>query len=567
MKPMIKTLYIFVIITFTFSYLDAPSAKDYDPIQTALALNYSQMSICRMVTYNDKVVLDQEYDNIINNINLSKIEDKEIIQLLLSLMDSLTKSKLVAGDKEWLQKEYEKKVETAVYDTFTNSAGLAAGVAGAALTGNFVGAANNLTQVGMQYFNYQKVLEENKEQLDRTKWQLEKDTLNFLNYQRKKILKISWELIKRYELPDEWRLTEKQINNYVEILKDSQIDRRFRKLSRIKSDFQAYPPFWYYYGKSAQDNGNRQLAIECYNRYELIRKGIFRSDPFYSSVAMNRISLLDFEQDKIEILRNLDIIKDQAKNDNNLIMYCAINYLRLKEFSSAIKLLQKNIDEEYKVSLNKRLLGEVLLAQKLSPDFDSLLDEMTNNDEVKNQDIIWLIGRSRQIDLLNKIKDQIENISIIIDDNIIGDSDVYVMIPVKWFFEDLKLQLNYDSKIFEPKEIKTNEEEHLVSCKFESIFNYDNFLKKNETKLITIVLDHPSYPLNVIFQMEPKEKKVDSIGGKVAKFEYTPKWIKKKMNEHDLDEDKSKIEIIISLVEIRSANESYILENDHFAKK
>ena len=562
------TLSCILLIIYCFSnQAFAESEEKYDPIQTALALNYAQMSICRIVTYNDRVVLDQEYDNIINNINLKKIKDEEIMNLLQSLMDSLTESKLVAGDKEWLVKDYEKKVEKAVYDSFSNGAGLAAGAATAALTGNFAGAANNLTQVGMQYFNYQKMLEDQKDQLEKSKWELEKETIEFLNYQRKKMLRTSWELIQRYDLPDEWRLTEKQINDYIEILKDDQIDRKLRKLKRIESEFQAYPPYWYYYGKTAQENSKPEMALKFYNKYEEVRKGIFRSDPFFSSACMNRIALLDYDKDKDEILRNLEIITEQSKDDNNLTMFCALSYMRCNEYEKAKKLFQKNIDEEFQVSLNKRLFGEALLAQKSSDNVEKLISEMSENDSVKNQDILYLIGQARQIDLLKKIEKQISSIELSIDSNMISKADIIVKIPIKWFFEDLEVSLKYGGQIWKPVSLKADEKEKAVFCVFDSVIDEDSLIENNGFAQFVVSLIHPSYPMDIVFSADVKKASVDTLKGKVSENKYTPEWVKNKLEATKMANKKIVKKLNIVIKEIKCSDKTYTVENGLIANK
>jgi hypothetical protein len=51
-----------------------------------LALNYLHASLNKIKMYNDKRVLEDEYDNIINNINLTAINDKEIVDIITKLM-------------------------------------------------------------------------------------------------------------------------------------------------------------------------------------------------------------------------------------------------------------------------------------------------------------------------------------------------------------------------------------------------------------------------------------------------------------------------------------------------
>ncbi|MBQ8691895.1 MAG: hypothetical protein IJ520_01980, partial [Synergistaceae bacterium] len=48
--------------------------EQYDPLHTMLALNMAIVSIHRIITTQDRIVLNQEYDNIINKLALGNIE-------------------------------------------------------------------------------------------------------------------------------------------------------------------------------------------------------------------------------------------------------------------------------------------------------------------------------------------------------------------------------------------------------------------------------------------------------------------------------------------------------------
>jgi len=563
------SFHIFVAILL-LPLLGSPAlavGEKYDPIQTALALNYCQMSICRMIAYNDRVVLDQEYDNIINNINLTKIEDREIVDLLGTLMDTLTQYKLEAGDRKWLEKAYEKEVEQAVYGAFSNSAGMLTSAAANLATGRYDRAVGDLSRVGLQYFNYKKLLEQSKDQLEQAKWELEKNVIEWLNYQRKEMLSVSWELLKRYRIPDEWRLTEKQINKYIAILKDDQVKRRLRKLARVKPEFQAYPPFWYYYGKAAQDSSHRDLALECYAKYEKTWKGIFRSDPFYTSTCMNRIALLDPEKDRDEALRNLKIITKQSKDDGNINLFSALTYLSLKEYQKAKQFLRMNIDNEYQISLNERLMGEVHLQTNSGGDLHLLIDRMIKNDDVKNQDILYLVGRARKLDLLKKIEKQISDIELTLDPGFLSKADIVVKLPVKWFFDNLEVTLSFDKQLAKPCSIDPDEHEKVVYCVFKSILDEKDYVEKKESKMFTLGLKHASSPMDVVFVGEIKEENVDSVGGKVAKSKYVPKWMKKKLKESGTADQKQETRIEFALKEIRASDKVYVYRDGVIAEK
>lgn len=107
---------LFIPAFFTGSY-PAHAQEDYDPQHTMLALNMAIVSVFNIVNTQDRIVLDQEYENIINNLKLGNIEDDYEIKGLydellhiISNTDVRTKSwtrKIEAGGRPCIQERKE----------------------------------------------------------------------------------------------------------------------------------------------------------------------------------------------------------------------------------------------------------------------------------------------------------------------------------------------------------------------------------------------------------------------------------------------------------------------------
>ena len=87
----------FCLTLFMFGASNAE--ENYDPQNTMLALNMAIVSVHRILTTGDRIVLEQEYQNIINNLSLGNIEnDKDMRDLYRDLMKQLpTLSTLVVS--------------------------------------------------------------------------------------------------------------------------------------------------------------------------------------------------------------------------------------------------------------------------------------------------------------------------------------------------------------------------------------------------------------------------------------------------------------------------------------
>ena len=481
------------LLTHFPSYAAPPEA--YDPMQTALCLNYALVSLCKIASYNDVGVLDQEYNNIINNINLSKIEDYEVVDLFTDLMDTLTAAKITDKQKDFIRKRYERKVGNAMYAAFGNiRSGMHFTVEPTTL------ALNALQSIGMGYFNYKKELAKYREEREEEEWKIDEQILRDLNDIRKSLFEKSWELLKRYDFPDAWRLVEKQVEEYVNALKDNDAQRRLRKLNRMKQQFQAYPPFWYYLGITAQELRLEEDALVYYDRFDTTHKGIFRKDPFVASVSMNRVALWGDGASPGQITASLETIVDNSENsDWNNFLFVALHFARLGDYQKADELLIRNIDYQHEVSLHNRIRGELMLEDRRVKDFDALINKMLSDDSVRHQDILYLFGKSRNKDILKKLEGQILKIVLYINSHIFTDDDVILKMPVRWHFDNMEISLNLAGKTSNTSQVNYDLDTSSVIYTFSDLFNSGQYMDQGEDQEIRVSLVHDSYPIDLIF--------------------------------------------------------------------
>ena len=80
---MTKNIVKFIIFLIVLPVVVEAKSRDQDSI---LIINYLTASLVKISTYNDWLMLDQEYNNIINNINLRRIHDEEAINQIKQMM-------------------------------------------------------------------------------------------------------------------------------------------------------------------------------------------------------------------------------------------------------------------------------------------------------------------------------------------------------------------------------------------------------------------------------------------------------------------------------------------------
>ena len=219
--------------------------------------------------------------------------------------------------------------------------------------------------------NYRKAKAENEYAYEKEKWQLHRAAIEQFNGLRRELFDTAWRLVDAHQVPDEYRLTERQVSQYNNILMDPDVYRRYERLDSIKSSFIAYPPFWYFFGNTASDmmrlyggevaefyaNKAKQyyeIFIQSFSACDLLRE-----NPIASACALEYIDLLvlDLPHQKQKISELLAFAIKMSGNANDVLQLCAFAYLRIGETGKAALLLRRLVNENYNAIVNSQLLS------------------------------------------------------------------------------------------------------------------------------------------------------------------------------------------------------------------
>ena len=353
-----------------------------DKKRAAYALNMCMVSVSQIVDYNDINILEQEYEAILNNLNLEKIpKDEALLHILKQILDTITYFRIQEGDKKLIEKEYQHKMKNAIWSAVPNL--------GILFTGDPISIAFSLAnQVGIGYMNYRRNKAENELGLARQMWQLQRSAIEQFNVLRRELFDTAWRLADTYNFPDDYRLTEKQIKQYNSILMDSNEIRKYERLEAVKDKFEAYPPFWYFIGNTANyiaenikdisPNSRtkfRERALYYFEKYmELDKYNILREDQLASSCALEHVELLlnTGDNDYSKIKRLLSTAANMSGNALDVLQLCAVNYLRIGDSESAEKYLRILVNEDYNRIINAQLLSGIYVNKKNETDYDLL---------------------------------------------------------------------------------------------------------------------------------------------------------------------------------------------------
>jgi hypothetical protein len=361
------------------------SICEHDQLKAAYALNLCTVSVSQIVDYKDLNILEQEYELILNNLNLHNMpKDQALLHILRQILDTVTFFRIYEGDKMMFEKKYQQKIKNAIWNAIPSFALVAFG-------DPYTFAISMIASVGMGYMNYRKekanILTEREEQ----EWTLQRSAIEQFNALRRELFDTAWRLSDSYEFDDKYRLTESQISQYNSILMDSIPLRKYERLDSIKDNFEAYPPFWYYFANAAMDvvnvyknetafddnisaiNKYTQLAEQNYQKYldkdiDLLRNNYIRSacDLEYAALLLDSLPRIEDNEKKLRLCKINYLIDDAIKHCGSkldILQIASVYYLRLNKTEEATKHLRKLIIENYNTKTNSQLLSFIYLQE------------------------------------------------------------------------------------------------------------------------------------------------------------------------------------------------------------
>ena len=361
------------------------SICEHDQLKAAYALNLCTVSVSQIVDYKDLNVLEQEYELILNNLNLHNMpKDQALLHILRQILDTVTFFRIYEGDKMMLEKKYQQKIKNAIWNAIPSFALVAFG-------DPYTFAMSMIASVGMGYMNYRKEKANTLTEREEQEWTLQRTAIEQFNALRRELFDTAWRLSDSYGFDDKYRLTESQISQYNSILMDSIPLRKYERLDSIKDNFEAYPPFWYYLANAAMDvvnvyknetafgdnisaiNKYTQLAEQNYQKYldkdiDLLRNNYIRSacDLEYAALLLDSLPRIEENEKKLRLCKINYLIDDAIKHCGSkldILQIASIYYLKINKAEEATKHLRKLVIENYNTKTNSQLLSFIYLQE------------------------------------------------------------------------------------------------------------------------------------------------------------------------------------------------------------
>ena len=364
---MMRKIFLSAII-FVMLISSSQAQESYDPQHTILALNMAVVSVHRILSAQDRITLDAEYQNIINNLSIGNIRsDPEITDLYRRLLDIAQNKKLRQDESAEIRKRYDAQNSSNIKYALSEMAEISRGVlAGDENAGKFfVGLGRLLSACTAGYFLGKAEGINQSINLNAEMFRLKAEDMRDFNDLQKELLSSSWNLLNKYHLPDEYRLVQRALDDFYRAVDEPDTpSRRLRMLKAIESDFRVYPPYWYYRARAALDVDDNYEAEKCFDEFDKVWRPVLRKDPYKLEATKYRINTLlndgVNDESRKNILELAEIMRDNTLREdwtNNL--FAAALYYSLGDKDTAVKCAEINIDFGYEYELSSAMLKQM----------------------------------------------------------------------------------------------------------------------------------------------------------------------------------------------------------------
>lgn len=361
--------------------------NNYDPLLTMAALNMAIVSLHRITSTQDRVILDQEYKNIINNLRMGEINaDPELTGLYQEIVRVINGGRLRDDVRKSIEETYSQEKRKGIKNIISEN-----------VLSSFD--ANPLTWLGnlamscaSEYFGSKKQKNRNDDNDEQLK--LKSQELGEYDELQRKLLASSWALLRKYELSDNYRLTQNALDKFYSATQENDPLKRFRMLKYLENDFSMYSPYWFYRAISANEAKDKTEAEKSFLKFNEVWRPVLRKDPY-------KIEALKFQIEKFmgeglnaenssKIFECLSEMRENTELEdwaNNI--YEGTLYFTLGEKEKAIECVMCNVDFNFETENSGALLKKFekeTPTQKFSKIFNKITKKEKTVEEVKKSE-------------------------------------------------------------------------------------------------------------------------------------------------------------------------------------
>ena len=322
---------------------------EYDPLVTMAALNMAVVSLHRITSTGDRVILDKEYTGIINNLRMGEINaGSELTGLYQGIV------RVIQTGRLRIESEYSQQKQKSIKEIVSGSLGKTFSTSPVKRLGRLAAACVS------EYFRSRARAEVRREG---ERFRLRREELAEYGELQRKLLGASWNLLRQYGLPDSCLLTQGALGKFYAAMQEDNPSKRLRMLKYLDGEFWMYSPYWFYRAKAAQDSGVIEETRRSFGKFGEVWRPVLRKDPYRTEAVKFRIGELVSEGlsegNAGEILRCLAEDRENTELEdwaNNI--YMGMMYFALGMKDRAIEAVMCNIDFAFEMDNSGKLLAK-----------------------------------------------------------------------------------------------------------------------------------------------------------------------------------------------------------------
>ena len=243
-----------------------------------------------------------------------------------------------------------------------------------------------ISSAGTGYYDYKASREQIHRELGNDTWQLTKEEIEACNKLQTTLLNSSWTLLSKYNLPNEYRLTQENVREFLSVMNEPDSSKRLGRLKFIERKFRVYPPYWFFRADAAMNAGNESECRKCFERFNEVWRPVLNYDPYKLEAVKYEIRELakkgvpsgenaDRIRELVEMIRDYAPPSDWVSN-----LFAGIIYFALGEKEEAINCIEYgNVVPGYETEISGVILSHmkrgVIALATLPEEFKGLFEK------------------------------------------------------------------------------------------------------------------------------------------------------------------------------------------------
>jgi hypothetical protein len=152
-----------------------------------------------------------------------------------------------------------------------------------------------------------------------------------------------WRLAQKKQIPDKWLVRGDDIDALDKAVREPDPIVRQRVLRRMAGFMEAYPPYWYYLGRTQQELGELDDAMRTYDQLVQLGEKHFRKDDMLATGLANKAAIQEFLNDPNAAVTAQKAL-DQSTDVWEANLVCARVLQRHRQYAAAEDAVLRNLD-------------------------------------------------------------------------------------------------------------------------------------------------------------------------------------------------------------------------------